>query len=99
MGVICFLADGSVMSGCSLDVAPPCRGKSDSLGLVCVVLSPSGCTSCGVESVEMFSGVCDCVCASCRSTARLICFSSKSLALSLSSSLSLSKIRSLHVLL
>ena len=56
--LLCCVDDMGRLDGRSSDeTAPPCRGKSDSLGLVCVILSSSGCTSCGVESVEMFSGV------------------------------------------
>ena len=37
--------------GSSDATAPPCRGRSDSLGLVCVTLSSLVCMSFGVQSV------------------------------------------------
>ena len=42
--------------GSSDATAPPCRGRSDSLGLVCVTLSSPVCMSGGVESVATSGG-------------------------------------------
>ena len=55
--------------------------------------------SCGAESVAMSPGVCDCVCALCLFTARLICFSPHACARSMSSLRPLTEILSLHICL